>query len=184
MEISAMNVDKSTTRKFFLRSLSAYCRMVLGYGAKNGLSIYALGARALKVDGVARYGGFNQEDWCWQNYDHIVAKTKLVPTRKETKKQRRKPAPKAAFTQVEYTKTDHFLTSYEWRKLRMEALKKYGPKCMCCGATPATGAVMNVDHIKPRKLFPELALELSNLQILCHECNHGKGNWDQSDWRG
>jgi 5-methylcytosine-specific restriction endonuclease McrA len=65
----------------------------------------------------------------------------------------------------------------------MEALKKYGPKCMCCGATPATGAVMHVDHIKPRKLFPELALALDNLQILCHECNHGKGNWDQSDWR-
>lgn len=76
-----------------------------------------------------------------------------------------------------------FLETYEWRKLRMEALKKYGPKCQCCGATPATGAVMNVDHIKPRKLFPDLALDINNLQILCHECNHGKGNWDQTDWR-
>ena len=27
------------------------------------------------------------------------------------------------------------------------------------------------------------ALEITNLQILCHECNHGKGNWDQTDWR-
>lgn len=79
--------------------------------------------------------------------------------------------------------TTAFLDTYEWRKLRMEALKKYGPKCMCCGATPQTGAVMNVDHIKPRKLWPSLALDISNLQILCHECNHGKGNWDQTDWR-
>lgn len=78
---------------------------------------------------------------------------------------------------------DAFLETYQWQKLRMEALTKYGPKCMCCGATPQTGAVMNVDHIKPRKLFPELALDLDNLQILCHECNHGKGNWDQTDWR-
>lgn len=77
-----------------------------------------------------------------------------------------------------------FLNTYEWRKLRMEALKKYGPKCMCCGATPATGAVMNVDHIKPRKAWPSLAMDINNLQILCHECNHGKGNWDQTDWRG
>lgn len=65
----------------------------------------------------------------------------------------------------------------------MEALKKYSPRCMCCGATPKDGAVMNVDHIKPRKLFPNLALDINNLQILCHECNHGKGNWDQTDWR-
>lgn len=78
---------------------------------------------------------------------------------------------------------DDFLFSYEWRRLRMEALKLHGARCQCCGASPATGAVMNVDHIKPRRLFPHLALELSNLQVLCHECNHGKGNWDQTDWR-
>lgn len=77
-----------------------------------------------------------------------------------------------------------FLESFEWRRLRMEALKKYSPRCMCCGATPKDGAVMNVDHIKPRKIFPNLALDINNLQILCHECNHGKGNWDQTDWRG
>lgn len=65
----------------------------------------------------------------------------------------------------------------------MEALKKHGARCQCCGASPQTGAVINVDHVKPRKLFPELALSLDNLQILCHECNHGKGNWDQTDWR-
>ena len=80
--------------------------------------------------------------------------------------------------------SDKFLSGYEWRQVRMMALKKYGATCQCCGASPATGAVMNVDHIKPRKLFPELALDLTNLQILCSPCNHGKGNWDQTDWRG
>lgn len=80
-------------------------------------------------------------------------------------------------------KTDAFLSTYEWRRVRMEALKKYGAVCQCCGASPSTGAVMNVDHIKPRKLFPQLALDLDNLQVLCHECNHGKGNWDMTDWR-
>jgi 5-methylcytosine-specific restriction endonuclease McrA len=42
---------------------------------------------------------------------------------------------------------------------------------------------INVDHIKPRKLFPHLALSLDNLQTLCSPCNHGKGNWDMTDWR-
>lgn len=80
--------------------------------------------------------------------------------------------------------SDVFLSSYEWRKLRMEAIKKYGAKCQCCGATPGDGIVINVDHIKPRKLFPNLALDINNLQVLCNVCNHGKGNWDQTDWRG
>jgi len=79
--------------------------------------------------------------------------------------------------------SDAFLTSYEWRRVRMEALKKYGARCQCCGASPATGAVMNVDHIKPRRIFPQLALSLDNLQVLCNACNHGKGNWDMTDWR-
>lgn len=82
-----------------------------------------------------------------------------------------------------FVATDEFLESFEWRRVRMLAIKKYGAKCMCCGVTPAEGAVMNVDHIKPRKKFPELALNMDNLQILCHDCNHGKGNWDMTDWR-
>lgn len=79
--------------------------------------------------------------------------------------------------------SSEFLQSYAWRKVRMVALKKYGPRCQCCGATPNEGAVMNVDHIKPRRTHPQLALDVDNLQILCGECNHGKGNWDQTDWR-
>ncbi len=76
-----------------------------------------------------------------------------------------------------------FLRSYEWRKLRMQALKLHGAKCLCCGITPHDGAKITVDHIQPRKTHPHLALELDNLQILCNECNHGKGNWDDTDWR-
>jgi len=83
----------------------------------------------------------------------------------------------------EFFKTTAFLETYEWRKLRMTALTKYGAKCMCCNATREHGVRIHVDHIKPRRLFPELALTLSNLQILCEDCNHGKGNWDQTDWR-
>lgn len=79
--------------------------------------------------------------------------------------------------------SDDFLKSYEWRRVRIMALKKYGPRCQCCGATPEDGVKMNVDHIKPRKKFPLLALEVDNLQILCEVCNHGKGNWDETDWR-
>ena len=76
----------------------------------------------------------------------------------------------------DYANSPDFLMSFEWRKLRLETLRRYGAKCQCCGATPATGAVMNVDHIKSRRRHPELALDPENLQVLCGDCNHGKGN--------
>jgi 5-methylcytosine-specific restriction endonuclease McrA len=47
---------------------------------------------------------------------------------------------------------------------------------MKCGCTPKDPTKTNVDHIKPRRRYPELALEFSNLQILCNRCNKQKGN--------
>jgi 5-methylcytosine-specific restriction endonuclease McrA len=101
-------------------------------------------------------------------------------TKKE--KARELPPPKITASYA-FIASKEFLESYEWRTVRMQAIKKYGPVCQCCGASPASGAVIHVDHIKPRKLFPQLALDVNNLQVLCHECNHGKGNWDMTDWR-
>lgn len=85
--------------------------------------------------------------------------------------------------QVKQAQAIDFLESYAWRKLRYKVLKERGARCECCGRTPNDGARMNVDHIKPRRKHPELALTEPNLQILCNECNHGKGNWDETDWR-
>jgi 5-methylcytosine-specific restriction endonuclease McrA len=82
-----------------------------------------------------------------------------------------------------YLASPDFLSSFEWRKLRMVVLTHYGARCQCCGATPDDGVVMNVDHIKPRRTYPWLALEFENLQVLCNPCNHGKSNWDTTDWR-
>lgn len=76
-----------------------------------------------------------------------------------------------------------FLRSPEWKKVRYQALKRSNGCCECCGAKPEDGVRLNVDHIKPRKKYPELALVLINLQVLCGSCNQGKGNWDETDWR-
>lgn len=94
-----------------------------------------------------------------------------------------KPKPEAASTVDPVIASDAFLNTYEWRRVRMEAIKKYGARCQCCGAVPGNGIIINVDHIKPRRLYPDLALDITNLQILCNVCNHGKGNWDMTDWR-
>jgi 5-methylcytosine-specific restriction endonuclease McrA len=70
-----------------------------------------------------------------------------------------------------------------WQEVRYRVLKLHGKRCQCCGAGPEVGKRLHVDHIKPRSKFPELEWELSNLQILCEDCNLGKGAWDQTDWR-
>jgi len=80
-------------------------------------------------------------------------------------------------------KSFDFLTSKAWMRARLKALKEYGNKCQSCGQSPSDGIRLNVDHIKPRRLFPELALDPTNLQVLCSQCNEGKGNWDMTDFR-
>lgn len=75
---------------------------------------------------------------------------------------------------------DEFLDSREWQEMRYRVLVQYGRKCMACGTTRGE---MHVDHIKPRSKYPELALEFTNLQVLCRGCNKGKGAWDETDWR-
>lgn len=85
--------------------------------------------------------------------------------------------------QVAFIISDAFLDSYEWRKLRYEVLKRNDGRCELCGRCKQDGIVLHVDHIKSRRLHPELALVLGNLQVLCGPCNHGKGFRDETDWR-
>ena len=76
-----------------------------------------------------------------------------------------------------------FYSSRAWKILRYQAFERYGNRCACCGATPSDGLVMHVDHIKPRSKNPELALDIENLQILCEDCNVGKINQWDTNWR-
>ncbi len=71
----------------------------------------------------------------------------------------------------------------EWQRLRFKILKKYGFKCMACNRSGNDRAVIQVDHIKPISIYPELALTESNLQVLCRECNMGKSNVYSDDLR-
>lgn len=82
----------------------------------------------------------------------------------------------------EPARKDFYYTD-EWRAVRYEALRINGGKCQCCGRGRAHGVVLHVDHIKPRSKFPHLELDLSNLQVLCEDCNLGKSNKDATDWR-
>ncbi len=87
---------------------------------------------------------------------------------------------------IEWPTADAFYRSHRWRRLRIDALEgnreRYGAlTCECC-LTTRTGQ-WHVDHVQPRARYPELALEPTNLQVLCADCNLGKGTRYATDWR-
>jgi hypothetical protein len=92
------------------------------------------------------------------------------------------PAPRPDMPSARADERD-FLTSRAWLALRYRVLKKYGARCQCCGRAARDGAIIQVDHIEPRSRRPELALRADNLQVLCRDCNLGKGAGDATDWR-
>lgn len=81
-------------------------------------------------------------------------------------------------------KTYQTQTFTQWRLLRYEALKRADGRCECCGATAeSSGEPLHVDHIKPKSVHPDIEYIVDDLQVLCIDCNIGKGNWDETNWR-
>lgn len=76
-----------------------------------------------------------------------------------------------------------FYESRAWLELRYRILQKQGGSCKLCGCRGSADNPIQVDHIKPRSTHPELELVESNLQVLCKNCNQGKSNRDDTDWR-
>jgi 5-methylcytosine-specific restriction endonuclease McrA len=150
-----------------VRACFRFNKAIFGYCVKDKMSPFTIASAGLIKLGFTR-GEMSIKEFLFEHRDILYKHGDGVETKRKKEKK---------------YKGDDFLNSYEWRVLRMRIIVKYGAKCQCCGATPKDGIVINVDHIKPRKLFPELALDENNLQILCNVCNHGKSNWDDTDWR-
>lgn len=59
----------------------------------------------------------------------------------------------------------------EWAEARRDTFATHGRVCWRCA-----GYAAQVDHVKPKSLFPELALVRSNLRPICWPCNRAKNN--------
>lgn len=142
---------------------------VVGIGSVNGAKLLRAWYEG-KVLSYEDLGG-------WLREQEKPSKVKFTPqqltghSKKELRAKRRKRL------------EENFYDSQKWKETRYMALQIHGGKCMCCGRGAKEGAIVQVDHIKPRSLFPELELDLNNLQVLCRDCNFGKSNKDQTDWR-
>lgn len=84
-----------------------------------------------------------------------------------------------------HTKEDKltaFYNSWEWKRLSYAVKQERGRRCECCGAMPPDVRIIT-DHIKPIRHYWHLRLQRSNLQVLCEDCNRGKGSRDETDFR-
>jgi hypothetical protein len=69
-----------------------------------------------------------------------------------------------------------FYASAEWNIIRTLVLKETPHKCQDCGKMIRKKSDLTVDHVLPRNKYPNLALERSNMRVLCRTCNSKKGD--------
>jgi len=71
----------------------------------------------------------------------------------------------------------------EYKALALRVLARDNYACQSCGGRGRAGyrPVLHVHHIKPRRDYPELALDESNCQTLCLDC-HRKTDSYLSRW--
>jgi 5-methylcytosine-specific restriction endonuclease McrA len=100
---------------------------------------------------------------------------------RKMQKPKRKPngsqAPATFAAPPKYVKgmgADFYLTR-EWRSLRWRVLVASDGRCQMCGRGKVNGILIHVDHVISRHNRPDMELEFSNLQVLCEDCNIGKG---------
>ena len=74
-----------------------------------------------------------------------------------------------------------FYPSRAWKQLRLLALRRDHWRCTVCGIHVGGPRRSRVDHIKPARTHPELALTLSNLRVLCPSCDNQS---HREKWRG
>ena len=69
-----------------------------------------------------------------------------------------------------------FYASAEWNIVRSLVLAEASRKCQVCGKLIRRKSDLTIDHILPRSKHPQLALERSNMRVLCRSCNSRKGD--------
>ncbi len=70
-------------------------------------------------------------------------------------------------TYLNLTAPDGASVNWSWRKCRKAFLKKVGKRCSCCTSKKK----IEVHHILPRHIRPDLAVDMTNLIALCKRCH-------------
>ncbi len=75
---------------------------------------------------------------------------------------------------------DPFYVSKRWRATRAKVLARDNHTCVSCGANVRPKGMARVDHILPRRKFPDQAYHLPNLRTLCVACDNARHHADRA----
>jgi|CXWL01.1.fsa_nt_gi 5-methylcytosine-specific restriction endonuclease McrA len=172
------------------KHLYAFCKKIIGTGHVQNVSLFELCCISLKKLNIEKPDDISCRQFVKKNktliinhVDGFIAKKNVNTTSRYIpdviKQITKTPYSHKLLGKKQYS---DFYKTNEWRQLRYLALKNSCASCQCCGKKSSKDTVIHVDHIKPRSRYPELELCLDNLQVLCDDCNIGKGDWDETSW--
>lgn len=81
---------------------------------------------------------------------------------------------KGGVSEKNRTERQNFSRTIEYINFRREVLKRDNYTCQICQQRTKKGqrVVLQVDHIKPYALYPELRLDLDNARTVCKPCHY------------
>lgn len=69
-------------------------------------------------------------------------------------------------------KTKDFYKSKAWQTLRNQVMLRDKSRCKWCGRVVFQAGGPRVDHIETLKNRPDLAMDITNLRLLCAQCDN------------
>ncbi len=76
---------------------------------------------------------------------------------------------------------DTIWTHYKHKDIREKLFASSYHKCAYCEAKPAESGNIEVEHFRPKSIYPELAFEWTNLLPICRKCNDSKSDYDTGE---
>ena len=92
----------------------------------------------------------------------------LVRRKRSTKKKAR---PKLRRKPRTYVEAKALYGTKEYKDWRKSVIERDGRQCQMCGQV---GGRLEVHHIRPKYLYPELTLEVKNGIVLCYFCHQDR----------
>jgi len=81
---------------------------------------------------------------------------------------------KGGVSKINRTERQNYTATLEYKEFRRAVLKRDNYTCQICGARTKLGKriLIQIDHIKPFSLFPELRMDMNNVRTLCKPCHY------------
>ena len=100
-------------------------------------------------------------EWTQRLCDNLKNYYQAVQAYEEEKSQHRPPQPEAS------------ASHYAHQQIKRQLDRMFGNKCAFCESIVTAVSYQNVEHFRPKSIYPSLAYEWENLLFACTVCNSG-----------